>query len=188
MQEHGVKVPSISNQAMAKARVSQLDIRKRRIKLAATLAVGALGAAILYRFDPSAHGVRNFYPTCQLHQYTGLYCPGCGAARAFHALLHGHFLTATHFNPIVTLLFVPVVGGSFIREAIQAISPNVRFKDRRNVKLSMGIAVMVIAFSILRNVPGPPFSYLAPPDGSSRTTAPVLHALGERGNTKGAVR
>jgi hypothetical protein len=185
---HGVELSSDSRQPADQAGKSPREIRRRRIKLAATLAAGALGAAILYRFDPSAHGAASFYPKCLLHQYTGLYCPGCGAARAFHALLHGHLLTATHFNPVVTLLFLPVVGGSLIRDTIEAVFPNVRFKERRNVKVSMTIAALVIVFSILRNVPGPPFNYLAPPEVKSQTTSFISHPMSNYANAKGAVR
>jgi hypothetical protein len=164
------------------------EVRKRRIKFAATLAVAACGAVVLYHFDPAAHGGVSIYPKCLLHEYTGLYCPGCGAARAFHALLHGHLLTATHFNPVVTLLFLPVVGGSFIREGIEAIFPRVQFREGRNVKLSMAIAILVIVFSVLRNLPGPPFNYLAPPDEKSQTISAATHVVNDSGNAKGAVR
>jgi hypothetical protein len=147
------------------------DVRSRRIRFAATVAVLSCGAAVLYRFDPSARGRANFYPTCVIHQYTGLYCPACGATRAIHALLHGHFLAATHFNPLVTLLAVPVLGWSFIRSGISAVLPHVQYDECRNVRLSRMIGALVITFSIVRNIPCRPFNYLAPPESRHDTTA-----------------
>jgi hypothetical protein len=167
-------------------RGAKAEIPRRRIRFAATLAAVACGAMVLYRFDPGAQSGANFYPRCLLHEYTGLYCPGCGAARAFHALLHGHVLTSAHFNPIVPLLFVPVVGLGFIRSGVEAFFPNVRFGEQRNIKASWTIGALVIVFSVLRNVPSPPFSYLAPPNPNTAIT-PAAHAPGDDGNVKSVV-
>lgn len=46
---------------------------------------------------------------CLFHKFTGLSCPACGTQRALFALLHGHPLTAWHYNyflPFVVLLVV----------------------------------------------------------------------------------
>src|SRR5207245_10112823 len=55
---------------------------------------------LLYLFDPSQHA---FYPRCQFHALTGLYCPGCGSLRAMHQLLLGHIPTAFHLNALFLL-------------------------------------------------------------------------------------
>jgi len=66
------------------------------------LAAGAAaGSAILYRFSPQEY---SFYPRCPFFALTGHYCPGCGATRAVHELLHGHLAAALHFNAAVSLL------------------------------------------------------------------------------------
>ena len=36
--------------------------------------------------------------TCLFRAATGYSCPGCGAQRALHALLHGYFLEAIRYN------------------------------------------------------------------------------------------
>ena len=54
----------------------------------ATCACGG-ATAFLYAVDPSRHAV---YPQCLLYNTTGIYCAGCGATRAIHALLHGRVL------------------------------------------------------------------------------------------------
>ena len=35
---------------------------------------------------------------CLFRAITGYSCPGCGAQRALHALMHGHFLEAIRYN------------------------------------------------------------------------------------------
>ena len=35
---------------------------------------------------------------CLFRSATGYSCPGCGAQRAVHALLHGHFVEAIRYN------------------------------------------------------------------------------------------
>ena len=61
-----------------------------------------LGAALvlLYRYQPGGL----LYPGCWIHALTGLHCPGCGATRALHALLHGQFAQAADFNAFIVLL------------------------------------------------------------------------------------
>jgi hypothetical protein len=65
-------------------------------------AAGCLaGAALLYRFSPTAY---SFYPPCPFFALTHHYCPGCGATRAVAELLHGNVAAALHFNAAVTLV------------------------------------------------------------------------------------
>jgi hypothetical protein len=58
-----------------------------------TLGIGL----VVYCFDPSQ---TPFYPGCAFHRLTGLNCPGCGATRALHALLHGHWREALQDNAL----------------------------------------------------------------------------------------
>ena len=62
----------------------------------ALLAISLLG--IYFFFDPGQH----FFPKCPFFWLTGLKCPGCGAQRAVHHLLHGNLSDALHAN----ILFV----------------------------------------------------------------------------------
>jgi hypothetical protein len=59
-------------------------------------------------------------PACPLHQYFGVLCPGCGATRAFLALLHGRVAEAWHWNALFVCL-VPVAlwfAGECYRRAV----------------------------------------------------------------------
>ena len=131
--------------------------KKRRLVWAlAALAALLIGGYILYRFDPGQSG---FYPKCVFHEITGLYCPGCGAARAFHALIHGDFLAALDLNPLLVIA-LPVIIVMIILEIVGY------FRDRRYGLFPMwqalALVVVIVVYTVLRNLPIEPFTYLAP--------------------------
>lgn len=64
---------------------------------AATAAL--LAAVALYHADPATSPL---YPPCLIRTYTGWSCPGCGATRALHALLHLRFEEAWRLNALWT--------------------------------------------------------------------------------------
>jgi hypothetical protein len=122
------------------------------------LILGALATLVgvtLFCFDPNQY---SFYPRCIFHQTTGLLCPGCGALRAIHQLLHGHVVTAFRFNPLF-IVALPVLLGYGVLCWIRAL---------RAAPIPIGITSKwvwvltgcVLAFSIWRNLPGAPFAAL----------------------------
>jgi hypothetical protein len=124
--------------------------------LATSAAVAAVPA--LYRYNPlQVH----FYPRCPLYVLTGIYCPGCGALRAGHALLHGHFLTALDYNALLVLA-APFLAWALAAQAIEAVTgrriPTYRLSGRE----SRAIMWLFIAFMVFRNLPVYPLSVLAP--------------------------
>jgi hypothetical protein len=112
---------------------------------------------VLFCFDPRQY---HFYPVCFFHKTTGLLCPGCGALRAFHQLLHGHLAAAFHFNPML-IVSLPLLFWFGARFALQ---------KARNQPLSLGlrpgwlwlILTAGLVVSVLRNLPGAPFAMLRP--------------------------
>lgn len=95
---------------------------------------------------------------CILNKATGLYCPGCGGQRAFHALLHGQIITAVQ-NNLLIFLVLPLVGLKLLEEMIEKkIFPPVFYAR----KIVLPIILFVILFFIIRNIPTEPFSYLIP--------------------------
>ena len=119
-----------------------------------------LGAATLWLLREGPAGMPL---TCILHDTTGLHCAGCGMTRAVHAVLEGRFLEAFRLNPlgvvVVPLLFlalVPEVVGWVRGEA-----PKWRLPIGRPGWI--GIAVLILAYMVLRNLPWAPFTLLAPP-------------------------
>ena len=120
------------------------------------LAAAGVGAGtVIYFFNPSTHG---FYPVCLFHKLTGLNCPGCGATRACHALLHGDLTTALRDNALFVLL--PVAG--LLRGGWLAV---VRWRREPSGALVSGnwvwaLLFIALVFSVLRNLPA--FSFLSP--------------------------
>jgi hypothetical protein len=117
----------------------------------------AVAGLVLFSFDPRLY---HFYPVCFFYKTTGLLCPGCGALRAMHQLLHGHVATALRFNPvlIVSLPIVAWLGASYV------------WRKARNQPATLGLSPLwlwlilaaVLVVSVLRNLPGAPFDMLRP--------------------------
>src|SRR5262245_10738166 len=57
--------------------------------------------AVVYRFSPTEY---SFYPRCPWYAVTHWLCPGCGATRALHSLLHADWNAALHYNALFTVL------------------------------------------------------------------------------------
>jgi len=124
---------------------------------AGLLTIGA-GAFVVGYFNPTTAG---FFPVCPLYTLTGIHCPGCGLTRGFHALFHGDFLPALHYNallPVFALffglifvwLFLIVVRGRGLSWRI--FPPSAMY----------GFLILAAAFFVLRNLPFYPFTLLAP--------------------------
>jgi len=113
-----------------------------------------IGAAILFRFDPAAHG---FYPFCVFYRTTGLLCPGCGSLRAFHHLLHGELLDAVRYNPLL-VASCPLLIWLVARLVGIALGKEVKPILVKPKWLWAGLAVLV-GFGILRNLPLAPFTW-----------------------------
>ena len=72
------------------------------------LAAGAVGICLYALF---------LYPLvqdvgCVFLRMTGFYCPGCGGTRAVIALVHGHFVQALWYHPLV--MYGALIYGGFM--------------------------------------------------------------------------
>ena len=118
---------------------------------AAALVVTGYVAAV----DPNAAG---HYPTCPFLAITGWYCPGCGALRAVHALTHGDLATALARNP-----FAVVALGYLVVAWVLWLGRAARGQPARRLAPPWVLYVVlaaVVAFGVLRNVPG--WTWLSP--------------------------
>ncbi|WP_207312073.1 DUF2752 domain-containing protein [Lentzea alba] len=114
-----------------------------------TFAAGVAGAAVLLVVDPNKPG--NLLPKCPFNWLTGLNCPGCGATRMVHALLHGDVVAAWHYNAVLLVLGVPLAVWLFARWTKDRWTG-----ERRSVPKSVGVAVLVVAavWGVGRNLAG----------------------------------
>ena len=119
-----------------------------RTRIVGTAAIFATAAAILFVFDPTRVGI---LPPCPLHEFTGLWCPGCGSTRALHQLLHGHLAPAFRFNPLAISL-LPLVGYLAVRQGRVTMKP----------VWIWTLFGVIVCFGILRNIPVYPLTLLAP--------------------------
>jgi hypothetical protein len=133
---------------------------RAQIALAACACGGA--SAFLFAVDPSRHAV---YPQCFLYNATGIYCAGCGATRALYALLHGRVLAALHDNAlfVAMLPFLLYVAGSYALAGWRAnVWPAIPLESRMLLRGGLAIFALMVAFMILRNLPGASFEWLRP--------------------------
>jgi hypothetical protein len=126
-------------------------------------AVGSMGMLVtgvifFYVVNPVTSRI---LPPCPFLWATNCYCPGCGAARAFHALARGDLGTALSHNPLLMLALPALVYVylSFLSDT---------FFDRRLPapnglrSWTWVIPVVLVVYWIARNLPWEPFTYLAP--------------------------
>jgi len=120
---------------------------KKRWPVFAVMAV----AAVLFFVNPSEHG---FFPQCLFHRFTGWNCPGCGATRAAHELLRGHWAAAFHDNALFLVLLC-VVAWLGVRKCLQ---------PERIIIVQPGalwvLLAVTVSFGVVRNLPG--FEWLSP--------------------------
>ena len=112
-------------------------------------------AATVFVFDPAKNF---FYPGCTFHKITGLNCPGCGATRSLHALLHGNVRAALQDNAkFIALLILFTLRGGWL------VLKHFRGRERGQffpVKWLWPLLTLAVLFSVLRNLPA--FSFLSP--------------------------
>lgn len=128
---------------------------RQRALVAPLLAVGAAaaGAGLLLVRDPRT----STYLPCPFHAVTGLWCPGCGATRAFGALVRGDVASAMSSNLLALVLVVLGVGMWITWVRARLSGTPVRQPPK---VLVFSAAALVLAFTIVRNVPAG--SWLAP--------------------------
>jgi hypothetical protein len=126
-------------------------------------AIGSLGLLVtgvvfFYVVNPVTS---RLLPPCPFLWATGCYCPGCGAARAFHALARGDLGTALSYNPLL-MLALPALGYVYL-----SFLSSTFFNRRLPIPTGLRawtwvVPVVIVIYWIARNLPWEPFTYLAP--------------------------
>ena len=120
--------------------------------------LAAFGTGLLYFVDPRVPGN---YPPCLFLYFTGCYCPGCGTLRALHRLLHGDLLGALGYNPLA-ILTLPLLAIAGILGLGQTLGRPLLRDFTIPPRLAWVLVVAILSFWALRNIPGYPFTMLAP--------------------------
>lgn len=126
----------------------------RRLVVCSALSfVGVVGAVCFLRPQTTP-----LLPPCPLYALTGLYCPGCGSTRLLYNLVHGHPLLAVAQNPLAMLALPFLLYGL----ARQLLTPSRPLFSALSPRAIWAIALVALAYGVLRNLPFAPFCYLAP--------------------------
>ena len=141
-----VPPPALAPPAPAEGRLSRV----------LTLAGFAAFTGYVYLMDPDKGGA---YPLCPSRVLLGLDCPACGGLRGTNALLHGRVREALDHNLLLPLLLAAIaVGlGSWMLPLVGRPERQLRIPRW----LLVTLVVVVAAFTVARNLPGPRFAYLA---------------------------
>ena len=122
----------------------------RNVSVAAGIIVAAVAVALVYAFDPASAG---FFPACPFHLLTGLQCPGCGATRALHHLLHGDVAGAFRLNALLILASPLLSCGVYVELRAHLGGkqlPAVLYRPW----FGWTLAAVIAAWSVIRNVAG----------------------------------
>ena len=142
-------------QARTPARLGQPS-RGRRLVGPGVSALGATAFVLaVHVVDPNEPGS---YPTCPWLLITGTWCPGCGTLRATRALSEGDVGTALARNPVTVIAFVAIAVG-FANWTFRMWTGRPK-KRLAPAWVLYGIFAAIVAFWVLRNVPG--WTWLSP--------------------------
>lgn len=137
---------------MVEMKMQKNILRHKKTLWKYLIAIGILGGGymlgILYFHNPE---IVSWYPSCVFHDYTGLYCFGCGNTRATYHLLHGNFIESLSYNvmlvPYIALLSCLVLKPEWLNQT---------------VTIYYIVPIVITLFTVLRNMPWEPFCLLAP--------------------------
>jgi hypothetical protein len=121
-----------------------------------TTLLSMVAAALLFFVDPATTA---WWPWCPFHELTGLNCPGCGAARALHALVHLDVRAALRANLFVTVIAGPVAAAVAARSLDRGDEPIARFTNARTLGR---VLLALVVFGVVRNIPVWPLTWLNP--------------------------
>ena len=126
----------------------------RSIAYVTALALAGLVAVVCF-LRP---GSTPFLPPCPFRLLTGFYCPGCGSTRMLYFLVHGRPYLAFRQNPLAMLVLPGVLYGL----GRQMFARSRAAHSRIHPRWITAFLVVVVLFTVLRNIPYAPFCALAP--------------------------
>lgn len=126
----------------------------RRVTVVGIWLLLLLGACYLFVFEPGRTG---FFPLCPFRHLTGFTCPGCGATRAMHQLVHGNLYAAFTLNPLL-LISLPFLFYALVRHSVIVMNGGVPRKNVLPAPYIYTLFAVILSFWIFRNTPFYPFA------------------------------
>ena len=123
-------------------------VRQRAAVIAVLTGLG-VAVELVLRFPPARY---SFYPRCPVYVYLHWQCPGCGATRAFAALLHGHPGAALHLNGLFVCL-VPLLMGYAAWSCYRAWTMAHFVWPAVPVWTTYALLGLAVVFTVARNLP-----------------------------------
>jgi len=140
-----------------------MNLQFRGRWIATILAVSVFGVLALWLRRSDLKDPSPYLPRCFFHDATGLFCPGCGNTRAAHALMHGDLIEALRQNAY-TVIALPFLAFAAWQTWWFWIRPGRPRESKLKWRHSYTLVAVgsLAAFTLLRNLPWAPFSWLAP--------------------------
>jgi len=113
----------------------------------------AAASVCLYVLEP---GKSRLLPVCPFRALTGFTCPGCGSTRGMHQLLHGNFIAAFEFNPLL-LLALPFLLYALLTYSHRVMNGQPSRPNALAPKYIYTIFGVILFFWVFRNTPLYPF-------------------------------
>lgn len=129
-----------------------------RLKLVGMVGTCCAVSSLLFLFNPITSG---FYPPCLFYLATGLYCPGCGTARALYQLLHGNVLKALDFNPLM-MVTLPFLIYGLVSYVLVGLGRRGFPRLFATPFWTYAVYSIIAVYWVARNIPVYPFNVLAP--------------------------
>jgi hypothetical protein len=111
--------------------------------------------------DTVVNPYRGQTPECPFHALTGLWCPGCGAARSLHSFLHGDLTSAMAANPLFVVA-LPVLLWAWTGWLLDAAGGPHLWRPRSARWTAVACVTVALLFGLARNLPFAPFRILSP--------------------------
>ena len=118
------------------------------------IVAGIAVMAVVYALDPATG---SFYPPCPFRALTGFACPGCGATRALHQLLHGNLVTALRLNPLLAV-YAPILAYAALSTVLTAAGRKPLPGPVIRPALIWILLTVIVTFGIVRNTALYPFT------------------------------
>jgi hypothetical protein len=141
------------------SRFRAVAVKRRDRTVAIVLLMGIIAGLIALRVShPSG-----WIPQCPTNAFLGFLCPGCGSMRATHHLMRLEIGHAFDHNPLLIVLGVPLAIGFVLELVMIAVrGKRVAFIPRSAVLAWIALVVLIV-FTVVRNLPGGVGEFLSPP-------------------------